>query len=148
NAVGLGAIPGLSTIFGLPQIVLALQMMVGMERPWLPRWLMEKSIARKDFDTMIAKSMPHLTRIERVLRPRWAPMSSYIAERLLGPVFGARAVIVSLPIPLGNQPPAVAMALISLGLTERDGVFITLGLVAAVLACAIALAVVLAGTAA
>lgn len=148
NAVGLGAIPGLSTVFGLPQIVLALQMAIGLERPWLPRWLLERTIARKDLDTMIAKSMPYLLRIEKVLRPRWEVMSSYVAERCLGAVFVVLASVVSLPIPLGNQPPAVGIALISLGLVERDGRFIVFGLVASVIAIAIAAAVVLAGTAA
>ncbi len=148
NAVGLGAIPGLSTVFGLPQIVLALQMAVGMERPWLPQWLLERTIARKDLDTMIAKSMPHLLRIEKVLRPRWGFMSGYAAERCLGGVFVVLASVVSLPIPLGNQPPAVGIALVSLGLVEHDGVFIVFGLIASVIAVAIAAAVVLAGTAA
>jgi hypothetical protein len=148
NAVGLGAIPGLSTVFGLPQIFLALQMTVGMERPWLPHWLLERTIARKDLDTMIAKSMPYLLRIEKVLRPRWEMMSSYVAERCLGAVFVVLASVVSLPIPFGNQPPAIGIALISLGLVERDGRFIVFGLVASVIAVAIAAAVVLAGTAA
>ncbi len=148
NAVGLGTIPGLSTVFGLPQIVLALQMTIGMERPWLPQWLLDRSIARKDFDTMTSKSMPYLQRIEKVLRPRWPVMSSYVAERVLGAVFVVLASVVSLPIPFGNQPPAVGIALISLGLVERDGVFIVFGLIASVIAVAIATAVVLAGTAA
>jgi hypothetical protein len=145
NAVGLGAIPGLSTVFGLPQIVLALQMAVGMERPWLPQWLLERTIARKDLDTMIAKSMPYLLRMEKVLRPRWEVMSSYAAERCLGAVFVVLASIVSLPIPLGNQPPAVGIALISLGLVERDGLFIVFGLVTSVIAVVIAAAVVVLG---
>lgn len=148
NAVGLGAIPGLSTVFGLPQIFLALQMAVGLERPWLPQWLLGRTIARKDLDTMITKSMPYLLRIEKVLRPRWEVMSSYVAERCLGAVFVALASVVSLPIPFGNQPPAIGIALISLGLVERDGLFIVFGLIASVIAVAIAAAVVLAGTAA
>jgi hypothetical protein len=148
NAVGLGTIPGLSTVFGLPQLVLALQMTIGMERPWLPRWLLDKSIARKDFDLMITRSMPYLVKIEKVLRPRIPALSSFMAERILGAVFVGLAVVVSLPIPLGNQPPAVGIALISLGLIERDGLFIILGLIASVIAVAIAAGVVLAGTAA
>lgn len=145
NAVGLGAIPGLSTVFGLPQIVLAVQMAIGLERPWLPQWLLERSIARKDFDTMIARSMPYLLRVEKVLRPRWPALSSYVAERILGVVFAGLAAVVSLPIPLGNQPPAVGIALISLGLIERDGVFITFGLIISVIAVVLATAVVLVG---
>lgn len=148
NAVGLGAIPGLSTVFGVPQIFVAAQMALGLHRPWLPRWLLEKSIAQGDFVKMVDRSRPYLLKAERVLRPRWPAMSSYVAERVLGVVFVMLASIVSLPIPLGNQPPAVAMAVISIGLVERDGVYVTIGLVVSVVAVALAGAVVLGGAAA
>lgn len=148
NAIGLGTIPGVSTIFGLPQIFLAAQMMVGMDRPWLPDWVLDKSLARSDFATMVEKSTPPLVRIEKYLRPRWPAMSSYVAERLMGAVFLAMAAIVSLPIPLGNQPPAVAMALMSLGVIARDGMFVVIGLAVSVVAVLLAGAVVVGGAAA
>ncbi len=66
---------------------------------------------------------------------------------MLGLVFLAMATIVSLPIPLGNQPPAVAMAVIALGQVGRDGGFVAGGIVVGILAAAIALAVVLGGAA-
>ncbi len=147
NAIGLGTIPGVSTIFGLPQIFLAVQMALGLERPWLPRVLLEKGIARADFLAMVEKSTPYLLRVEKVLRPRWLVMSSYAAERALGLVFVVLAGVVSLPILFGNQPPAVAMVLISLGVIERDGVFVVIGLVAAVVAVAIVGAVIAGGLA-
>jgi len=148
NAVGLGAIPGLSTIFGLPQIFIAGQMVLGRERPWLPDWLLDRSLARADFITMVEKSTPYLIKIERMLRPRWMVLSAHWAERLLGLVFIVLAAIVSLPIPLGNQPPAIAMAFIALGVVERDGLYVIIGLVIAVIAVAIATAVVAGGAAA
>jgi hypothetical protein len=148
NAIGIGAIPGVSTVFGVPQIILGLQMMIGLERPWLPQWLLDKGIARKDFTTMIEKSTPYLHKVERFLRPRWEFMSSYVAERILGAIMAVMAAIVSMPIPFGNQPPAVAMALISLGVIERDGMFVILGLVAAVISVALAGLVVVGGGAA
>lgn len=147
NAVGLGAIPGLSTVFGVPQILVALQMVYGAGRPWLPKALLDRSIAMSDFRSVSIKALPHLERIEKHLRPRYEALASPIAERLLGIVFVVLATIVSLPIPLGNQPPAVAMAVISLGLVERDGVFVAAGLAISVLAVMIALAVVLGGAA-
>jgi len=45
NAVGLGVIPGLSAVFGLPQIFVAAQMASGLHKLWLPRWLLERSVA-------------------------------------------------------------------------------------------------------
>lgn len=148
NAVGLGTIPGLSTVFGVPQIFFAIQMIIGRERPWLPGWLLDKSLSAEDFRSIVTKSHPHLVRIESMLRPRLAALAAPLVERLLGLVFLVLAVIVALPIPLGNWPPAIAMTVIALGLVERDGVFVLAGVFGAVIAIAIALAVVGAGAAA
>ncbi len=148
NAVGLGTIPGVSTVFGLPQIFIAAQMTVGLSRPWLPAWLLDRSIARADFVTMVETSRPYLVKIERLLRPRWMVLSESVVERLLGLVFLVLALIVSLPIPFGNQPPAAARAVIAIGLVHRDGLWVTMGLVAALVSVAIAAAVVFGGAAA
>ncbi len=148
NAVGLGTIPGLSTVFGVPQIFIAVQMALGWHKPWLPNWVLEKSLARGDFRHMVDKSTPYLRRAETLLRPRWAFMSSYLAERLLGIVFAVLAAIVALPIPGGNWPPAIAMAFISIGLVERDGLYVAIGLGVAVIAVVLAGAIVLGGAAA
>jgi hypothetical protein len=148
NAVGLGVIPGLSAVFGLPQIFVAAQMASGLHKLWLPLWLLERSVARADFRTMIDRSMPYLLRAERVLKPRLPLLTSYAAERLLGLVFVVLAVIVSLPIPFGNQPPGIAMAILALAWIERDGVWVIVGLVVAAIAVAIAAAVAAAGAAA
>jgi hypothetical protein len=141
NAVGLGTIPGLSTVFGIPQIFVSLQMILGAPRPWLPNFVLERSIAMKDFRTMVEKAEPHLLRFERLLRPRLAIMSSTLVERLLGLVLLLLSILVALPIPFANQPPAVAQGLISLGLIERDGVVVLIGLLVAAIATAIAVAV-------
>jgi hypothetical protein len=141
NAVGLGAIPGLSTVFGVPQIFVALQMIVGAHRPWLPDFVLQRSITMKDFRSMVEKAEPHLQRIEKLLRPRLAVMSSTLVERLLGLVLLLLSIIVALPIPFANQPPAVAQGLIALGLIERDGVVVLIGVGVAMIATAIAIAV-------
>jgi hypothetical protein len=141
NAVGLGTIPGLSTVFGVPQVFVALQMVIGASQPWLPDFVLQRSIPMKDFRTMVDKAQPHLLRLERLLRPRLTVMSANLAERLLGLVLLLLSVIVALPIPLANQPPAVAQGLIALGLIERDGVVILIGLGVAAIATTIAVVV-------
>jgi hypothetical protein len=91
--------------------------------------------------------MPVLVRVERYLKPRAAALTGPFVERLMGLVFLVLAAVVSLPIPLGNQPPAVAIAVVALGLTARDGVFVAAGCVMGVAAVAIASLVVLGGAA-
>jgi hypothetical protein len=138
NAVGLGTIPGLSTVFGVPQIFVSMQMIFGMQRPWLPRFVLERSIAMKDFRTMAEKAEPVLVKIERLLRPRLDIVSSKMIERVLGLVLLLLSITVTLPIPFANQPPAIGQALIALGLIERDGVFVIIGVIASAIAIGIA----------
>jgi len=145
NAVGLGMIPGVSTVFGLPQLFLAAQLAIGLEPLWLPDPLLRRSISGADLARVVDSALPHLTRVERILRPRWLALSSTVAERLLAAVMAVLALIQSLPIPFGNQPPAIAASLLAIGLIARDGVIVVLGIVAAVSAVAFLAALVLGG---
>ena len=144
NAVGLGTIPGVSTIFGLPQLVVAVQLAVGLERPWLPARLLDRSIARNDLLRIVAVATPYILKIERLLRERPFPLF-HLVERLIALILAALALIQALPIPFGNQPPAVAAAVIAIGLIAVDWVVVVIGLVTAVVAVALALGVVVGG---
>jgi len=145
NAVGLGVIPGISAIFGLPQFFVAVQMLWGVDCLWLPVRFLSRSIAGADLRRVIDAAAPRLTRIEHILRPRWLFLSSTAAERVLGLVIAVLAAVQILPIPLSNLPPAVAAALLAIGLIARDGVFVLLGLVIAVGSIALTTALILGG---
>ena len=71
-------------------------------------------------------------RIERLLRPRFALLTGPIGERLMGVVCLALALLLIVPI-LVNLPLVVPIALMSLALLERDGVFAGIGLAVGVL---------------
>ena len=53
--------------------------------------------------------------------------NSVLNERLIGAACLLLAVILVLPIPLGNLPPAVAICAFALGLLQRDGVAVLVG---------------------
>jgi hypothetical protein len=132
-ALPISAIPGVSTVFGVPLILIAAQLMLGRHRPWLPRWLGSKSFARADLARIMDKALPWLERCERLIRPRLGILVTFAAERVIGALSAFMALLMSLPIVLGNQPPAIAIALFSLALIGRDGLFVILGLATAVL---------------
>ena len=119
--------PGTSTILGAPLIFLTLQLMLGM-KPWLPKVIADRSIAREDFARIIDKANPWLAYAERLLRERLVFMSRRPAENVVGFLCFILAVVLVLPIPLGNMPPALAICLFSFGILERDGVWILAGL--------------------
>lgn len=128
NTVPLG-IPGLSTLTGVPMALVALQMVAGRRAPYLPGWVARRSLRRHDFQRLVVRTAPWLQRLERVLRPRWRVFGVLTAERWMGAVCLLLAVVLALPIPFGNWPPAIAVALISLGLIEEDGLLVSAGLV-------------------
>ncbi len=132
SALPLSAVPGVSTVFGIPMAAVAAQMMIGMKRPAMPGWLLSRSVARADLQRAVARVLPYLRRLERVLRPRWLPLTSALAERAIGGACLLLALIVTLPIPFGNQPPSLAIALFAVGIFERDGLFVIAGLIAGV----------------
>ncbi|MDZ4878894.1 MAG: hypothetical protein CLLPBCKN_008332 [Chroococcidiopsis cubana SAG 39.79] len=58
-------------------------------------------------------------------------ITSRLAQRLLGLFILLMAIVIALPIPLGNMLPAIAIVVISLGMSEGDGLLVIVGVVAA-----------------
>jgi hypothetical protein len=145
NAVGLGTLPGLSTVFGVPQLLIALQRTAGRDHPWLPRRLRARSVARADLERVIGKTRKYLHKIERVLRPRWPAFTSPIATRLVAAVVALLAALISLPLPFANQPPAIAITVLAVGMIAGDGLVVALGLFVSLVAVALAAGIVVGG---
>jgi hypothetical protein len=118
--------PGTSSLLGLPLIFLAAQLALG-RRPWLPKVIAARSMSRRDFATLIDKANPWLMRAERLLRPRLGLLSRPPVEYIVGVTCFVLAIILFLPIPLGNILPAMAICVFSLGILERDGLWIATG---------------------
>jgi hypothetical protein len=121
-------LPGLSAVFGLPLVFVALQLTLGRQRLWLPPALGRRSIARATFARMAGAIAPWLARLERALRTRWPEFLGATSERLAGLLAILLGLLLSLPIPLTNIPLAIPLVLIGLGLAERDGLVLAVGL--------------------
>lgn len=135
--------PGTSTILGAPLVFLAAQLAFGL-RPWLPRVIADRTMSRDDFAALVRRISPWLTRAERLLRPRAVVLVLPPMEYLVGLVCLLLAVVLVLPIPLGNMLPALAISLLALGILERDGLWILAGLAAAAVSAAVVSGVVFA----
>lgn len=121
-------IPGVAGIAAIPLAMLALQLIFGLRRPWLPKRLMRTAVARRDFASLVNRMRPALGRVERLLRPRWLPLTASLGERLIGLVCLFLAMLLPLPLPFGNLVAALPIALLALALIERDGIVATIGL--------------------
>ena len=119
--------PGTSSVLGAPLVFLAAQLALG-RAPWLPPIIARRSIARKDFAAFVGKATPWLAKAERLLRPRLGALAHPPAEYIVGLVCFVLAVVLVLPIPLGNMMPALAICIMALGILERDGIWILVGM--------------------
>ena len=122
--------PGTSTVLGAPLVFLTAQLALG-RTPWLPPLISRRSIARKDFAAFVGKATPWLAKAERLLRPRLGALAHPPAENVIGFICFVLAVILVLPIPLGNMLPALAICIMALGILERDGVWTGIGAILA-----------------
>lgn len=134
NSLPIPSPPGFSAITGIPIILIALQMVMGRSTPWLPPKVRKYSFSRAKFAHFLSKALPYIRKLERLLHPRLAFMSSKPGERLTGAVFVLLAIMLSLPIPFGNFLPGLSMSLIALGLLERDGALMLAGITGGLLA--------------
>ena len=124
--------PGMSAVLGAPLLFITAQLMLGRSTLWMPRFICERSISRDFFALLTAKLSPILHRAERFLRPRISILLHPVPERIVGAACLLLAIILFLPIPFGNIPPAFAIAAFSLGILERDGVATIIGWLATV----------------
>jgi len=135
--------PGTSTILGAPLVFLAAQLAFGL-RPWLPAFIARRTMTRTDFAALVRRIGPWLARAERLLRPRATRLVSPPMEYLVGLVCLLLAVVLVLPVPLGNMLPALAISLFALGIMERDGLWILAGFAAAAVSAVVVSGVVFA----
>jgi len=129
--------PGISVIFGVPLMIVSVQLVLGYGRAWLPASLARRSIARTDYAAIVDRMLPAMQRFERLVRPRASWLMNDWVRVPIGLICFLLATIITLPIPLGHVAPGTAICTLALGLMERDGVLLGLGLLAAVLALTI-----------
>lgn len=124
--------PGATTIFGFPLLLLAPQLVIGASVPWLPKGVKSRTIAVAGLRTGLPRVIPWLQKIEAISRPRLVFLFNPVGERLVGVLCTLLAIVLILPIPLGNILPALAVTVLSFSLIQRDGLIALVGYAIAV----------------
>lgn len=121
--------PGLPALCGAVLLWIALRMIAGFETPGLPRVVSRREVSRAAAGRLVDRVAPWLERLERVSHARFGFMTGRAARRGAGVMIAVLAVIVLLPIPvIGNIAPGIAATVIALGLMQRDGLMVIVGL--------------------
>jgi hypothetical protein len=132
----IGLLPGAGTFTALLLFVPAVQMVLGRPAPVLPDFVGKRRLPRNAIAWLLRRVAPTLAFIERFTYPRWRTPFR-LTRRVIGFVVMLLAATVLSPIPFAGVIPNVAIMLLALGLLEKDGVLLTVALVAAAASLAI-----------
>jgi hypothetical protein len=120
--------PGMNSVFGIPLLLYAAQLMKGRGVPWQPAFIAKKKFKRETMIKLLEAADPKLKKIEKFCRPRLLFMASDTAERLLAFYIVLLSLCIIVPLWGTNFIPAVAAALISIALIEQDGLLSLIGI--------------------
>lgn len=122
-------VPGMTWLSAGLTFVVAAQMAVGLQRPWLPKGALEAKVSRDLLVKGVSGFRPWAKRIDAFLKPRLEFLAGAPFVNLIALLVMAAALIT---IPLGLIPfaplgPGVAIVLFGLGMTAKDGLVLLLG---------------------
>lgn len=144
NISPIGMIPGIWWFTATIALIVAFQLLISANEPWMPKGLLEHSFSRDRLEKTQDALRPWARRIDRFIKPRWqvltrAPMLQVVA------LIAMAMAILTYPLSMiwgAGFFPGMALLLIGLGLTARDGVVLTTGGAFAGLTVAIVVVVV------
>jgi hypothetical protein len=123
-------VPGMTTVAAVITLLVAGQMALGLSRPWLPKFVLNLKVPRQPFFAFLDKARPRVERIDgHWLKPRWEFLSAPPFVNLVALCVIA-AALVTFPlsfIPFAPLAPGIAVVLLGLGMTARDGFWLLLG---------------------
>ncbi|WP_420472449.1 exopolysaccharide biosynthesis protein [Brevundimonas sp. FT23042] len=119
--------PGGTTLTGAPLLLLSMELALGRDSLWVPRWLERISVDRATFRKLSGRFRKPLRATERLAKPRLYFLTGGLGQGLAGLACVFLSVVLVLPVWGGNLLPAVAIGFFSLGVMQRDGLAIIIG---------------------
>ncbi|WP_230531358.1 exopolysaccharide biosynthesis protein [Microvirga roseola] len=119
--------PGVAGIVGTPVLIFGIQMMLGHRRPWLPKFILRRTVSVAKFKRLIDIAEPKLQKLERLCKPRLTQLFSVVGDRMIGLFAFLVALSVLIPFPGTNFPPSIALVIASIAVMEEDGYLLILG---------------------
>ena len=121
------SIPWLSTITGIPMLILLAQYFMGKPVPSLPHMVGCRGLPRGKLQKFLDKCGRPIARLEARVHPRRAWWITGVPRQALLLALLLLTFLLALPIPFDNLIPAVAILFFCLALMEDDGVMAILG---------------------
>ena len=126
-------------LVGLLYVVLAAQMLIGLERPWLPARVRRDRLSARATQMRQQRGLAFLRRVERFTRPRQLWISDAILTGMVAVAVLLLGVVLFSPLPFFHTIPALTAMIPGFGLINREAVFRVGGFVLFVGAVALAM---------
>jgi hypothetical protein len=120
--------PGSAATVGLLYILLAVQMLAGLSRPWLPARVRRYRLSAGTVRALRERGLPLLQRVERYSRPRLAGLNQRLVTRVVAVAVLLLGGILLSPLPFLNTLPALTVLVLGVGLLNRDAAVLAVGL--------------------
>lgn len=121
-------LPAMATVFGAPMLILGVQMGLGYREPRLPGFLARRSISKQDLIKIAAYATTKMKRVERWVKPRPGIFTSMLADKVVGWLTVYTSIMLILPGPGTNGPPAISNFIMALGVVENDNRVVGIGM--------------------
>jgi len=135
-------LPGMASVFGIPMLILGVQMGMGRRVPKLPRFIARQSIKREDLLRLASASSTWLGKVERFVKPRPGFFTGPMGDRVVGWLTVYCAAMLILPGPGTNGPPAFGNIVMALGVVEADNRVVGIGAALTLAGCIFATVVI------
>lgn len=112
---------GIGGVMGVLTVLLGLQMLAGLEDPWVPRSLRQRGLKRASVQRFLDRSAPLMRRLERLCRPRLEVVTRRPGSLLTGLLLVLLGILLALPIPFTNYLFGGILLAYAIALIERDG---------------------------
>lgn len=119
-------VPSFGAILGVPLLVVSAHLALFGQAGVLPRRLQGWKLPPMLTAALRGRVADAVRCGEAISRPRWLPLARM--DRFLGMTCVCLSILLLVPLPLFNVPPALCLALIAWGMLQRDGLAIAAGL--------------------
>jgi hypothetical protein len=125
-------VPGLGILASVAAAFPAIEMILGRDRPALPRFLTKQPVATQRFTDWANRALPVLRAVERVSRSRWHTPPE-MTKRAVGLLVLLLVMSGIWPLPLINIVPAITISLLAIALIQEDGLLLAVAFLGGIL---------------
>lgn len=115
---------GIGGIMGVFVVALGLEMVIGLEHPWIPGFLRRRTMSREGLLRFLDRIAPMTRRLEKICKPRLQRLTRRPFTFVTGAIMILIGVLLALPIPFTNYVFGGMLIAFAFALVERDGVLL------------------------